>query len=223
MRVKKEIIYPFFLECCQFTEDTFWESLFENLAYGISPYGTYIHKGFLSCSYKNKEFSYKIERKDPKTLYDDIYNLCTNKVGILSRKEKLKKKLDFHEIEKRIKNSRQKWSDIKKKNIKDLLIERYVLDMRLKYNLNMKQTKYLLSTITFANVFKLITSKDVVYENGVIRRIEGINIDEGGDITLRKEIGNGCISGRMGKEKVRKKMLENWEKFLIQMRKSEKK
>ena len=76
--MKKEIIYPVFLECCQFTIDSFWENIFEDLAYGKTPYGTYINKDFLCCSYKDKEFSYKIERKDSEKLYKDIYNLLVN-------------------------------------------------------------------------------------------------------------------------------------------------
>ena len=90
MPQKKELIYPFFLECCQFTKDLFWVTIFENLAYGEAPYGTYISKGYLCCSFKNKKFTYKIERKDAEILYRDIHNLLTNKVGILSRKQNKK-------------------------------------------------------------------------------------------------------------------------------------
>ena len=63
MLVKKELLYPIFLECSQHADDTFWENIFEDLAYGKAPYGTYISKDFLCCGYKKKEFSYKIEKK----------------------------------------------------------------------------------------------------------------------------------------------------------------
>ena len=53
------------MECSQFITDKFWENIFEDLAYGKSPYGTYISKGSLTCKYKDKEFIYKIEKKDP--------------------------------------------------------------------------------------------------------------------------------------------------------------
>ena len=91
MPIKREIIYPIFLECCQFADNIFWETIFEDLAYGKAPSGTYISKDFLNCSYKNKEFSYKIERKDPEIIYNDIYKLLTEKLGILSQKEKMQK------------------------------------------------------------------------------------------------------------------------------------
>ena len=78
MTIKKDIIYPIFLECSQFITDKFWENIFEDLAYGKSPYGTYISKGSLTCKYKDKEFIYKLEKKDPKILYTEIYLLLTN-------------------------------------------------------------------------------------------------------------------------------------------------
>ena len=65
-----ELIYPIFLEVCKYAdEDIFWKYVFEDLAYGRSPYGTYITKNFMCCNYKGKEFSYKIEvTKQPEVL-----------------------------------------------------------------------------------------------------------------------------------------------------------
>jgi hypothetical protein len=220
MPAKNEIIYPIFLECCQFAEDTFWENIFEDLAYGKYPYGTYINKGFICCSYKGKEFSYKIERKDPRVLYDDLYGLFSTRLGILSQKEKLKKRLDFHEVEKNIKESRQKWSDIRKKNIKDLLIERYVIKLRRENSLSIKQAKYLLSLISLAILFKIITSKDITYEDDEIKNIEGIEIVNG-KIVLKHSIYNIMPSSSPKITVVSKKMSDNWEKYLKQLAKNE--
>ena len=221
MVIKKEIIYPVFLECCEFSIDTFWENIFEDLAYGKTPYGTYISKNFLCCSYKNKEFSYKIERKDPQTLYNDVYNLFTNKLGILSHKEKIKKRVDFHKTESRIKEFRQDWSNIKKKNIKDLLVQRYVVNMKNKHNLTIKQAKYLLSVICIAIVFKVITSKDINYSDGKIQHIEGIEFTHK-KIIIKRNIYN--IDVNLSPEILcNKKLLsDNWEKFLIVLRKHKK-
>ena len=54
--MKRELLYPFFIDCCAFTEDKFWKSVFEDLAYGIAPYGAYVSKGAIMCNYKDKEF-----------------------------------------------------------------------------------------------------------------------------------------------------------------------
>ena len=218
MPIQKEIIYPFFLECCEFATDTFWKNIFDDLAYGKTPYGTYIKKNFLCCSYKNKEFSYKIERKDPEIIYKDIYSLLTNKLGILSRKEKVKKRMAFHKTESRIKKHRQEWSNIRKKNIKDLLIERYVVDMKQTHDLTLKQTKYLLSLLFMAIVFKVITSKDIDYSDGKIRKIDGIDFVKK-KILLRRNIYN--IDTNISPEVAAGKelMSDHWEKYLKDLRK----
>jgi hypothetical protein len=189
MVVKKEIIYPIFLECCQYATDTFWINIFEDLAYGKTPYGTYISKDFVCCNYKNKEFSYKIEKKDSKQLYDDIYLLFAKKLGLLSQIDKINKKIDFDNIEEEIKEYKKSWVNIKKKNIKDLFIENYVIDMKKTHNLTIKQARYLLSTIFIGMIFKIITSKDIDYEDGKIKEIKGISF-KNKKIILEKNIHN---------------------------------
>ena len=218
MPIKKEIIYPVFLECCKFSTDSFWENMFEDLAYGKTPHGTYINKNFLCCSYKNKEFSYKIERKDPIELYTDIYNLLTKKLGMMSHMEKIKKRVDFEETESRIKEFRQDWGNIRKKNIKDLLVERYVIDMKNKHSLTVKQATYLLSIIFIAIVFKVITSKDIEYSDNKIQNIDGIEFTQK-KIIIKRNIYDIDISFSPEIFMDKKLMADNWEKYLISLRK----
>jgi len=221
MPIKKEIIYPFFLECSEFATDTFWDNVFEDLAYGKTPYGTYINKNFLCCSYKNKEFSYKIERKDPQDLYNDIYHLLTKKLGILSHKEKVKKRVDFHKTESRIKEHRQEWGNIRKKNIKDLLIERYVIDMKNKHNLTVKQAKYLLSVIFIATVFKVIDKKDIEYSDGKIQHIDGIEFTQN-KIIIKRNIYDIDVGFSPEIFADKKTISDNWDKYLANLRKCKK-
>lgn len=222
MPVKKEIVFPVFLECCQYADDVFWENIFEDLAYGRPPYGTYISKNFLCCSYKNKEFSYKIERKDPKILFDDIYQLLTEKLGILSIKEKNRKKLDFHMIEKNIKQSRQDWSSIRRKNIKDAMYEKFAIDMKDKYSLGIKQARYLLAIILISIMFKTITSKDIIYKDEKIIQITGIDFTKG-KILLNKpfcNIDSNLICETPEIEDQQDRLMSmNWEKYLYSLRK----
>ena len=163
----KKLVYPFFLGCCQYTDNFFWEDLFFNLAFGIPPCGTYISKNFLCCSHEQKEFNYEIEEKDSETLYKEVFSLLRNRLGIFSHQEKVGKIND-------IKN----WNDIKTKKMKELLIELYVSKMRTKYSLSIKQACYLLSTILIAMALKLITVNDIDYSNGCINKIEGINFSK---------------------------------------------
>ena len=218
MVIKKEILYPLFLECLQFTNDFFWENIFEDLAYGKSPYGTYITKGSLTCKYKDKEFIYKIEKKDVKTLYTEVYVLLSKKLGLLSHQDKLNKKIDFENIENEIKEGRKNWNSIRKKNIKDLLIENYVISMKNKYSLSIKQAKYLLSVIFIGMVFKIITVKDIEYKDGIINCINGIEFKKK-EIIVNKDIYD--IKYNINNIIIEDKnlMSSNWEKYLEYLRK----
>lgn len=216
--IKKEILYPIFLECCPFAEDTFWENIFEDLVYGKTPYGTYINKNFLCCSYKNKEFSYKIERKHPKIIYDDIYSLLTNKLGILSQREKNKKRIDFYKTENDIKETTQNWANIRKKNIRDTLVEMYVIDMKQKYKLSVIQAKHLLSSIFTGLIFKVINSKDIIYEDGKITKIEGIDFEKNKYI-ITKNIYTVDYDYILEQDTDKKIMSENWKKYLLTLKK----
>ena len=218
MPVKKEIIYPIFLECIQYTCDTFWENVFEDLAYAKCPYGTYINKGFLCCNYKDKEFSYKIEKKDAKILYDDVYNLLAKKLGLLSIRDKLKKKLDFNNIEEELKSNRKNWTHIRKKNIKDLLIENYVIKMKNLHNLTNKQSQSLLSNIFIGMIFKVISVKDIIYEEGEIQEINGISFEKG-KIIYEKNIYDIETDFQKCIIETKLSMSESWDKYINNLKK----
>lgn len=219
MVAQKEIVYPIFLDCCQYATDIFWESVFEDLAYGKTPYGTYISKDFLCCSYKRKEFSYKIEKKDPKRIYKDVYDLLTNKLGLLSQREKVKKRLEFHDMEESIKESRQTWTSIRKKSAKERLIEQYVIEMRKKHLLTIKQARYLLSIIFVAMMFKAITSKDIDYVDGKIQNINGIDFDKK-QVILKRDIFEIQTTFAVQETDGKKYMADLWDKFLKDLRKT---
>ena len=99
-----KLVYPFFLNCCQYADNFFWENLFMNLAFGIPPLGTYISQDFLCCSLDQKEFIYDIKKKDSKIIYNEVYSLLKNHSGIFYYQNEAGKIND-------IKN----WNDIKKK------------------------------------------------------------------------------------------------------------
>jgi len=218
MIVKKEILFPVFLECCQYADDTFWENIFEDLAYGKAPYGTYISKEFLCCGYKKKEFSYKIEKKPAEMIYQEVYSLLTKRLGLLSYREKVKKKKIFTDLEDSIKDTRKKWVDIKKKNMKELLIELYVTRMKNKHQLSIKQAKYLISIILLAMVFKVITSANINYSDGRIVSIDGIDFSKK-QVIIKKNLYSLEVNFSPHIVLDKKVMADNWEKFLENLRK----
>ena len=213
MVVKHDIIYPVFLECCKFAKDKFWENVFEDLAYGKTPYGAYISKEYLCCSYKDREFSYKIKRKDPLVLYNDVYALLSDKLSMSSGQEKHKKRLDFYESENRIKELRKEWSNIRKKSVKDLLIECYVSDMKNKYKLSVSQARYLFSFIFIGLIFKVITSDDIKYSDGKIQNIDGIKLGDG-EVNVERNLVDAELNLCAETPEDKKSMSDGWKKYI---------
>lgn len=169
--MKRELVYPFFIDCCEFTEDKFWKGIFEDLAYGIAPYGAFVSKGAIVCNYKDKKFMYHIKKKDPKELYNEIYNLFTSKLNVMSKEQILYRK----EAAELIQETPTDWLSIKKKNYKDVLIENWAIKKKSAYSLSIAQTKYLISIIFLGLIFKVFTSKDIILLNGEIDKINGIS------------------------------------------------
>jgi hypothetical protein len=216
--MKKEIVYPFFIECCKYTNDKYWKSIFEDLAYAVTPYGVYINKDFLTCNYKEKEFSYKIQKKNSEELYNEIYSIFKNKLGLVSRDEIIKKQNVIDNMKEDV-TLYTDWSNIKKKNIKEIMIENFAISMKGKYNLSLSQTRYLVSIIFLAFIFKVISSNDIIISNGQIDSINGIEF-ENGKIIMEKDIYdmNATITPEIIIEK--KLMSDEWYKYVIHVKKS---
>ena len=138
---KTQLKYPEFLKCCNHTDDMFWKFIFEDLAYGNTPYNVYIYKGNLCCNIKGREFVYRIDFSNSQSLFETVYNLFTTKLNIISQSEKENTYKNFVNEKD---DSKIEWKDIKKKNLKDILLQRYVIDMKNVYSLTIEQAKRLL-------------------------------------------------------------------------------
>ena len=215
--MKKELVYPFLIECCNFTEDKYWKNIFEDLAYGLTPYGTYINKDFLTCNYKDKEFTYKIQKKDSRELYEDITLILRKKLNLMSKDEILKKKNELAINQKEL--IFDDWSNIKKKNLKEILIEKYAIEMGKKHNLTLKETKYLVSIIFIAFIFKALFPNDIIMKNGKIENINGIEF-ENGKVSVKRDIYS-IDSTNVSTSIIIDKpyMSDEWEKYLNGLRK----
>lgn len=210
---KKEIIYPIFIECTEYTSDTCWRKIFENLAYGKTPQGCYISKNHICSSQKDKEFRYKIcKTLSSKKIFDDLYSLFHTKLGILSMKQKNNKKKEFNQINLEIQNKKD-WRDIKKKNIKDTLIELFCINMMKKYCLSYKKTRSLISLIFIAIMFKVISSKDIHYSQNQITKIDGI-VFEKNNFHFTQNIYENDIENSPEIIFQQNLMSKNWEKFI---------
>jgi len=213
---KKDIVYPDFLKCCTYTTNKLWKTIFEDLAHGKAPYGTYISKDFLSSSKKDREFSYKINSvEDPKIIYDELTELF-EKMKVLSDSDKNRAKInEFVELSKEnlIKSD---WISIKKKSYKDFLIERFVIEMKYTYDLTFEQARNLLTKIKIAMIFKTIFNSDINYTNGKIENINGLEFEKGTFFFTKQIYGDKKIVN----EVVEKKSINtHWFKYLSMLSK----
>jgi hypothetical protein len=170
--MKKTIYYPIFIQCLSNISDPFWRFVYEDMAYGKCPYGLYLQKNYLCCSIKNKEFTYKIEYEKPiEEIYNDTYHLLKNRVGILSEKEKLIQREKLQKL--KLNHKKDEWINVKKKMIRDTLLENFVLQKAHSFFLSINVSKKVLALVIIGLMFKTLNSKDIVYVNGYIHDIHG--------------------------------------------------
>ncbi len=91
--------------------------------------------------------------------------------------------------------------------------------MKKKHGLNLKEAKILLSTIFVSIVFKIITPKDIDYEDGKIQNIAGIEF-ENNEIIMKRNIYdiNTTLTNEEDSDD-KKLMSDNWKKYLTSTKK----
>mgnify|MGYP003351845600 CR=1 FL=1 len=148
-----------------------------------------------------------------KTMVDELNstNSTKDKQEILKKKNELainQKELIFDD-----------WSNIKKKNLKEILIEKYAIEMGKKHNLSIKETKYLVSIIFIAFIFKALFPNDIIMKNGKIENINGIEF-ENGKVSVKRDIYS-IDSTNVSTSIIIDKpyMSDEWEKYLNGLRK----
>ena len=217
----KDIIYPLMIECSRLTDDVFWQNIFENLSIGKAPYGCYISKNHLMCTYKGKEFMYKLDDtiKSIDNIFFDIYTFLNKKLGLVSQKEKTSKQALFIQIEDQLKEENKQWSNIRKKNNKDMIIEKFVITSWKKYNLSLKKARYLLSLLYLLIGFKIVSNKDINYKNGVIESINGVELFEN-DIKITKKMYYTNMPILQEDPTIKINVASTWSKYITKLENS---
>lgn len=211
----REVIYPIFIECMEWAEDDpYWESVFENLAYGKAPHGTYITRDNLCCAQKKNTFSYPIENKDSAEVYAEVYALLSEKAGLVSDAERLKRMAECEVADKE-----NDWISIRRKNVKDMLVEQFVIRMRKTHNLSAKQGEELLGVINTGLMLRSIAPTDVHMENGIIDYIEHIEFSDG-MFTVDKDLYDVEVELTADLDVTQTPLSKIWHKYVEELRKT---
>jgi hypothetical protein len=183
MNFTNEIIYPFFLSCVQYCgQDKELENLFEALSMGRPVRGCVMEGDTI----KGKGFTYKITTKDPEKLYTDIATLFPSEAPVQKEEKKY-----------------AKWGDIRKKAVKRILLERYIINSKFE-DPGEVYKKYMRLYLTNSN------SHNIILENGeIVDIIDNKRADYSSDSSTEEPlISNAPKSTR-----------EAWKKYIDQFNK----
>lgn len=186
----KEIIYPILSECADLVKDEFWKQLYQDLSAGKATKGIFISHGVIQSSNKRNGFQYSITDKAPEVIVVELHHLITTHTSICSRKDVSKKQSFIEDLENELAEYHKgKWTSIKRKNLRMILLVDYALHLQKQYNLDWTAAMAAHRTIVRAFEDKTHTSKDVEYEDGKIVSIQDIELDEDGKsiINLRED------------------------------------
>jgi hypothetical protein len=188
----KDVIYHILYECSMIVKDEFWKQFYEDLASGKTTKGIYITNGIVQTSNKRNGFVYSITDKAPEVIVTELHYLLTTHTSICSKKDMNKKKQFVQDIEDELNEYDQsKWTSIKRKNIRIMLLVDYAIHLNKLYGLSWPETMLAYKTIINSFDSKTHSSKDVVYENGKILNIEDIVVTKD-----KKKIINNRLSDK---------------------------
>lgn len=209
--MKKTIQYPIFISFLAFVNDPFWRFIYEDMAYSRCPYGIYLQKNYLCCNIKNKEFIYKLEEnKDIEETYNDINSLLKNRLGLLSEKERIIQKDSVIKL----RNKKEDWINVKKKIIRETLLEQFVMDKSIQFNLSVNVIHKMLCLLIIGLIFKTINSKDIIYNNGIIENINGFVFFPKKVIVTKNILINKCMKSNDEPINNKKLLFTYWSLYL---------
>ena len=218
---KNILLYPCILKCCDYIKDDFWKTIFENMSYGKCPGCIYISNNTVYSSNKKKSFSFIIdEKKHPKDLFLELRDIIMKNTALCSSADtKLKKDKISEDEEKDKITSSTTWTEIRRKNTKEIIIIRFVLRMKSKYKLTWDATKDLYSLINIGLLSKTQTSKDIIFKDKRIQTIEGIEYNGNGNF-INKFSTNIIDDEKEDKEENDKYLYYYWYKYVSSVSKA---
>lgn len=211
-----DIIYPIFVECAAYTYNSFWETIFINMAYGKFPcHVTMTRKCivYTSPTDTTTKTTIRITNKPAKEIYERIHELFVNNSTHIFSHNDISICTDNQVVY-------DNWSDIRKKGIKDLFVEVFVIEMKQKYNLSQQQSRQLLTFILLSIIMKTVCQHNVILENNRIKHIEGITFEDGtvhfsNDFDVSQE-GNTEKSNNVNQSSC---LQDVWNRHLVQLQK----
>ncbi len=174
----KNLVYPIFLQCSNHAP-MYYKSIFEDMAYGKCPRGIFImNYNILSSKRDVLIHSFNDKTKTIQDIVDTIITILQKYTNIAFRNKR-----NIPILTSDIQTN--KWSSLKNKTQRELLIINYVLRLRTQHNLDWIKTMSLLRIINYTLLVKTHTSDDIEMKRGEIYSIKDIVYKNGIFINLR--------------------------------------
>jgi hypothetical protein len=189
---EKDVVYTVLQECFKIETDTAWKEIFNNMSRGVCPKGIIIQNGTIVGSISKKNLAkYSFLNQDPADIIINIKNLYSNLLNIQS--DNTKRNREFDNINEQYNDFLyMDWRSIKKKALKELLFQNFILDLKNKNNLrsNAAKSGYEILCNAFY-IYKTHKNIDVEYCEGKIISIRDIVIENNIIVNKRIEKNNG--------------------------------
>jgi hypothetical protein len=173
-RGKKELLHPIFLECRDKTDNEFWKSLYEDMAYGKYPKQIYINQNQqINSTNRSNSFQYDFKDKTVDEMVIEIQELLLTHTNLISNDEINIKKTSNIQYKK---DTWTNWKDIKKKYIRDVLLMDYCLEIKRLLTFSSNETIYLYERLSNLILYGQLST--VHLDNNKIVAIDGVDIHQ---------------------------------------------
>jgi hypothetical protein len=168
MSARTKVQYPIFLEFTHHAKDEYWKLLYEDMAFGKFPAGTFVQNNHFCCFSKGKEFSVALTPKNF-SVFTQVHSLLSNDLGIRSEKEKnvMKENVLLSQTAKD-----------PKRLIKDISLTSFIIKKGGAFRLPDHIICKLFSLFIVGFMFKTLLLKDVVFCGNEIQDIRGFSFAE---------------------------------------------
>lgn len=177
-RPPKKVQHPLFARLSEFTLDDYWKEILRSCSLGKFP--RYV-------SYKTDQLIHRRGRAATSiTLTQEMdqaehFKLVINffrGIGLCSLLDNEDNKRRVDEKQKVIQAQRyETWKEIKRQQVKDILITNHIDDLCEQYNLTPKEYRLLQATVSIASLFKYISPTTVLMKEGKITEIIGFAVE----------------------------------------------
>lgn len=168
------IVYDNVRSFIEFTKDKYWKDILNDISLAKCPSGLYIQDNKLYVIGKKKDVYIDLEKLGKgEEAFANLHEFITRNTTLYSEADKEIKDIQIQSYRVSFENI-HKWSNIKKKNVKEQLLHHFVIKMKWRHKLTTESANNLLRLINLSLAYKIQTKEDIHLMDGEIQNITDI-------------------------------------------------